>query len=82
MAPREIIGWLISHFVSPDCLRYAKFWVDPGWERSGAPLAMLASVMRSAHFSQDADVFKRLLYFPPQQSSTSSLGRQTIQTGQ
>ena len=55
----EIIGWLISHFVSPDCLRYAKFWVDPGWERSGAPLAMLASVMRSAHFSQDADVIPK-----------------------
>ena len=46
----EIVGWLITHFVSPDCLRYAKFWVDPGWEHSGAPLAMLASVMRSAHF--------------------------------
>ena len=55
----EIIGWLITHFVSPDCLRYAKFWVDPGWERSGAPLAMLASVMRSAHFSGEADVIAK-----------------------
>jgi len=55
----EIIGWLITHFVSPDCLRYAKFWVDPGWERSGASLAMLASVMRSAHFSGDADVIPK-----------------------
>lgn len=55
----EIVGWLITHFVSPDCLRYAKFWVDPGWERSGAPLAMLASVMRSAHFSGDADVIPK-----------------------
>ena len=55
----KIVGWLITHFVSPDCLRYAKFWVDPGWERSGAPLAMLASVMRSAHFSGDADVIPK-----------------------
>ena len=55
----EIVGWLITHFVSPDCLRYAKFWVDPGWERSGAPLAMLASVMRSAHFCGDADVIPK-----------------------
>ena len=55
----EIVGWLITHFVSPDCLRYAKFWVDPGWERSGAPLAMLASVMRSAHFSGEADVIPK-----------------------
>ena len=55
----EIVGWLITHFVSPDCLRYAKFWVDPGWERSGAPLAMLASVMRSAHFSKQADVIAK-----------------------
>ena len=51
----EIVGWLITHFVSPDCLRYAKFWVDPGWEHSGAPLAMLASVMRSAHFCGSTD---------------------------
>ena len=55
----EIVGWLITHFVSPDCLRYAKFWVDPGWERSGAPLAMLASVMRSAHFNGEADVIPK-----------------------
>ena len=55
----EIVGWLITHFVSPDCLRYAKFWVDPGWERSGAPLAMLASVMRSAHFSANTDVIQK-----------------------
>ena len=55
----KIVGWLITHFVSPDCLRYAKFWVDLGWERSGAPLAMLASVMRSAHFSGDADVIPK-----------------------
>ena len=55
----EIIGWLITHFVSPDCLRYAKFWVDPGWEHSGAPLAMLASVMRSAHFSGELDLIPK-----------------------
>ena len=55
----EIVGWLITHFVSLDCLRYAKFWVDPGWERSGAPLAMLASVMRSAHFCEDDDVIPK-----------------------
>jgi GNAT superfamily N-acetyltransferase len=55
----EIVGWLITHFVSPDCLRYAKFWVDPGWEHSGAPLSMLASVMRSAHFSGGPDVIPK-----------------------
>ena len=55
----EIVGWLITHFVSPDCLRYAKFWVDPGWEHSGAPLAMLASVMRSAHFSGGPEVIAK-----------------------
>lgn len=55
----KIVGWLITHFVSPDCLRYAKFWVDPGWEYSGAPLAMLASVMRSAHFSGGLDVIPK-----------------------
>ena len=55
----EIIGWLITHFTTPDCLRYAKFWVDPGWEASGAPLGMLASVMRSAHFGGDADAIPK-----------------------
>lgn len=48
----EIIGWLITHFVSPNCLRYARFWVNPGWEKTSAPLAMLADVIRSAHFNQ------------------------------
>ena len=46
----KIIGWLICHFLSDDTLRYGKLWVDPGWEQSGAPLAMLCDVMRSAHF--------------------------------
>ena len=46
----EIIGWLICHFIADDVLRYGKLWVDPGWEQSGAPLAMLCDVMRSAHF--------------------------------
>ena len=46
----EIIGWLICHFLSEDTLRYGKLWVDPGWEQSGAPLAMLCDIMRSAHF--------------------------------
>lgn len=46
----EIIGWLMCHFLSEDTLRYGKLWVDPGWEHSGAPLAMLCDVMRSAHF--------------------------------
>ncbi len=46
----EIIGWLMCHFLSDDILRYGKLWVDPGWEQSGAPLAMLCDVMRSAHF--------------------------------
>ena len=45
-----IIGWLICHFLSADILRYGKLWVDPGWEQSGAPLALLCDVMRSAHF--------------------------------
>lgn len=55
----QIIGWLITHYVSADCLRYAKFWVDPGWEHTGAPLAMLASVMRSAHFSESTNVIPK-----------------------
>ena len=46
----KVIGWLICHFVRQDLLRYAKLWVDPGWELSGAPLAMLADVIRQAHF--------------------------------
>lgn len=45
-----IIGWLICHFLTEDTLRYGKLWVDPGWEKSGAPLALLCDVMRSAHF--------------------------------
>ena len=45
-----IIGWLICHFIADDVLRYGKLWVDPGWEQTGAPLAMLCDVMRSAHF--------------------------------
>ena len=45
-----IIGWLICHLLSSDTIRYGKLWVDPGWEKSGAPLAMLCDVMRSAHF--------------------------------
>ena len=45
-----VVGWLICHFVGDDVLRYGKLWVDPGWEQSGAPLAMLCDVMRSAHF--------------------------------
>ena len=49
-AGNKIIGWLICHFVRPDLLRYAKLWVDPGWELSGVPLAMLADVIRRAHF--------------------------------
>ena len=62
----RIIGWLITHFVSQDCLRYAKFWVDPGWEKSGAPLALLADVMRSAHFNgQDKVIQKGCLISHP-----------------
>ena len=49
-AGNKIVGWLICHFIRPDLLRYAKLWVDPGWELSGAPLAMLADVIRRAHF--------------------------------
>ena len=45
-----IIGWLICHFLADDTLRYGKLWVDPSWEQSGAPLALLCSVMRAAHF--------------------------------
>ena len=46
----QIIGWLICHYISKDLLRYGKLWVDPGWESTGAPLALLCDVMRSAHF--------------------------------
>ena len=46
----EIVGWLICHYVQPDLLRYGKLWMDPGWETSGAPLALLAQLIRQAHF--------------------------------
>ena len=46
----QIVGWLICHYISKDMLRYGKLWVDPGWESTGAPLALLCDVMRSAHF--------------------------------
>ena len=49
----KVVGWLICHFVRPGLLRYAKLWVDPGWELSGAPLAMLADVIRQAHFEEE-----------------------------
>ena len=49
-----IIGWLICHFISEDVLRYGKLWVDPGWEKSGAPLALLCEVIRSAHFQSNS----------------------------
>ena len=45
-----IVGWLICHDVRPDLLRYAKLWMDPGWEASGAALALLAQIIRQAHF--------------------------------
>ena len=53
---KTIIGWLICHFISEDVLRYGKLWVDPGWEQSGAPLAMLCDVMRSAHFQPNPNL--------------------------
>ena len=46
----QIIGWLITHSAGVDLLRYGKLWIDPGWERTGAPLALLCEVMRTAHF--------------------------------
>ena len=55
----EIIGWLICHFIADDVLRYGKLWVDPGWEQSGAPLAMLCDVMRSAHFQPNSTEYLR-----------------------
>ena len=51
----EIVGWLICHYVQPDLLRYGKLWMDPGWEASGAPLALLAQLIRKAHFPQHND---------------------------
>ena len=46
----QIIGWLITHTAGIDLLRYGKLWIDPGWEQTGAPLALLCDVMRAAHF--------------------------------
>ena len=51
----EIVGWLICHYVQPDLLRYGKLWMDPGWEASGAPLALLAQLIRLAHFPRHND---------------------------
>ena len=52
----QIIGWLITHSAGIDLLRYGKLWIDPGWERTGAPLALLCDVMRSAHFQNNTDI--------------------------
>ena len=61
----EIIGWLICHFIADDVLRYGKLWVDPGWEQSGAPLAMLCDVMRSAHFQPNStECFDKPMGYP------------------
>ena len=54
----EIIGWMITNLVDSNSLHYAKFWIDPGWEKSGAPFALLAEVVRSAHFSDPQDRIK------------------------
>ncbi len=51
IAEGKIIGWLVANQISTDLLRYAKAWVDPGWEKSGGLLAMVADVMHSAHFA-------------------------------
>ena len=51
----QIIGWLITHSAGIDLLRYGKLWIDPGWERTGAPLALLCNVMRTAHFQQSTE---------------------------
>ncbi len=74
----EIIGWLITHFVAKDCLRYAKFWVDPGWEKSGAPLALLADVMRSAHFNGGQGVIRKgcLIFHPANEQLDHWIGKQ------
>ena len=45
IAEGKIIGWLVANQISTDLLRYAKAWVDPGWEKSGGLLAMVADVM-------------------------------------
>jgi len=47
----QLIGWLISHRVSSDLLRYSILWLDPQWQHSAGGLAMLADVMQEAHFS-------------------------------
>ena len=51
IAEGKIIGWLVANQVSTNLIRYAKAWVDPGWEKSGGLLAMVADVMHSAHFA-------------------------------
>ena len=51
MADDKLVGWLAAHQLSPNLLRYNKVWVDPGWEKSGGLLAMVADVMRPAHFA-------------------------------
>ena len=50
ISKNRIIGWLMCHLISEGTLRYGKLWVDPGWEHSGAPLALLCDVIRAAHF--------------------------------
>ena len=55
----EIIGWLITSLVNHNSLHYAKLWVDPGWEKSGAAFAMLSQVVRSAHFANNGKRIKK-----------------------
>ena len=52
----QIIGWLITHVAGIDLLRYGKLWIDHGWERTGAPLALLCDVMRTAHFQPSTEI--------------------------
>ena len=51
IAEGKIIGWLVANQLSTNLIRYAQVWVDPGWEKSGGLLAMVADVMHSAHFA-------------------------------
>ena len=59
--------WLVNHaFRLSGLSALRQFWVDPGWEKSGAPLALLADVMRSAHFNgQDTVIPKGCLISHP-----------------
>ena len=79
----QIIGWLITHFVSTDCLRYAEVLGGSRLGKVSRPLAMLASVMRSAHFCESTHVIPKgcFMFHPSNQPMHHWIKKQFRQSG-